>query len=32
MPHPERVSEALMGGEDGLVIWRSMAANAGIRV
>jgi phosphoribosylformylglycinamidine synthase len=32
MPHPERVSEALLGGEDGLVIWRSMAANAGLRV
>jgi phosphoribosylformylglycinamidine synthase len=26
MPHPERVSEALMGGTDGLVIWRSMLA------
>jgi phosphoribosylformylglycinamidine synthase len=24
MPHPERASEALMGGIDGLVIWRSM--------
>jgi phosphoribosylformylglycinamidine synthase len=24
MPHPERASEALMGGTDGLVIWRSM--------
>jgi phosphoribosylformylglycinamidine synthase len=24
MPHPERASEALMGGEDGLVIWKSM--------
>jgi phosphoribosylformylglycinamidine synthase len=24
MPHPERVSEALMGGTDGLAIWRSM--------
>jgi phosphoribosylformylglycinamidine synthase I len=24
MPHPERASEALMGGEDGLVIWRSL--------
>ena len=24
MPHPERASEALMGGEDGFVIWRSM--------
>jgi phosphoribosylformylglycinamidine synthase len=32
MPHPERVSEPLMGGEDGLVIWRSIAANAGLRV
>ena len=24
MPHPERASESLMGGEDGLLIWRSM--------
>ena len=24
MPHPERASEALLGGEDGLLIWRSM--------
>ena len=24
MPHPERASEALMGGEDGLYIWRSV--------
>ena len=24
MPHPERASEALMGGEDGLAIWQSM--------
>ena len=24
MPHPERASEALTGGEDGLFIWRSM--------
>ncbi|HJN91942.1 MAG TPA: phosphoribosylformylglycinamidine synthase subunit PurQ [Dehalococcoidia bacterium] len=24
MPHPERASEALLGGEDGLSIWRSM--------
>jgi phosphoribosylformylglycinamidine synthase len=24
MPHPERASEALLGGEDGLVIWQSM--------
>jgi phosphoribosylformylglycinamidine synthase I len=34
MPHPERASEALMGGEDGLFIWRSMlgtAAEVGIR-
>jgi phosphoribosylformylglycinamidine synthase len=26
MPHPERASEALMGGEDGLFIWQSMMA------
>ena len=26
MPHPERASEALMGGEDGLVVWQSMIA------
>ena len=31
MPHPERASEALMGGSDGLAIWRSMIA-AGARV
>jgi phosphoribosylformylglycinamidine synthase len=24
MPHPERASEAMMGGEDGLLIWRSI--------
>jgi phosphoribosylformylglycinamidine synthase len=24
MPHPERASEALMGGSDGLVLWRSV--------
>jgi phosphoribosylformylglycinamidine synthase len=24
MPHPERASEALLGGTDGLVIWKSM--------
>ena len=24
MPHPERSSEALMGGTDGLVLWRSV--------
>ena len=29
MPHPERVSEAIMGGEDGLVILRSILAHAG---
>ena len=27
MPHPERVSEALLGGEDGLVIIKSMLAH-----
>jgi phosphoribosylformylglycinamidine synthase len=24
MPHPERASEALLGGTDGLLIWQSM--------
>ena len=24
MPHPERASEALMGGTDGLAVWKSM--------
>ena len=24
MPHPERACEALLGGEDGLYIWRSI--------
>jgi phosphoribosylformylglycinamidine synthase I len=28
MPHPERASERLMGGEDGLFIWRSILASA----
>jgi phosphoribosylformylglycinamidine synthase len=28
MPHPERVSEPLVGGGDGLVIWRSMIESA----
>ncbi len=28
MPHPERASEALMGGEDGLVIWRSLVTRS----
>jgi len=27
MPHPERASEALMGGEDGMLIWRSLLAS-----
>jgi phosphoribosylformylglycinamidine synthase len=28
MPHPERASEAIMGGLDGLTILQSMMANA----
>ncbi len=24
MPHPERAVEALTGGEDGVLIWRSL--------
>ena len=28
MPHPERSSERLMGGEDGLFIWRSIRESA----
>ena len=32
MPHPERACEALLGGEDGLVIWRSLLEGAGARV
>jgi phosphoribosylformylglycinamidine synthase len=24
MPHPERACEALLGGEDGLYVWRSI--------
>jgi phosphoribosylformylglycinamidine synthase len=28
MPHPERASEPLMGGSDGLVIWRSIVESA----
>jgi phosphoribosylformylglycinamidine synthase len=28
MPHPERASEALMGGEDGLIVWRSMLSSS----
>ncbi|HXH20792.1 MAG TPA: phosphoribosylformylglycinamidine synthase subunit PurQ [Dehalococcoidia bacterium] len=31
MPHPERASEALMGGTDGLAIWKSMI-EAGVAV
>jgi phosphoribosylformylglycinamidine synthase I len=31
MPHPERVCEALLGGEDGLYIWRSILEGAAIR-
>ena len=32
MPHPERASEALLGGEDGLVIWRSMLAHGRLAI
>jgi phosphoribosylformylglycinamidine synthase len=32
MPHPERACEALMGGEDGLLIWRSVVEWAQVRV
>jgi phosphoribosylformylglycinamidine synthase len=31
MPHPERAVEALMGGEDGLAIWRSVLEWARVR-
>lgn len=31
MPHPERACEALMGGEDGLLIWRSVVEWAQVR-
>ena len=30
MPHPERACEALLGGEDGLYIWRSILENVGV--
>jgi phosphoribosylformylglycinamidine synthase len=30
MPHPERACEALLGGEDGLPIWRSILESAGV--
>ncbi len=32
MPHPERACEALLGGEDGLLIWQSVAEWAQVRV
>jgi len=32
MPHPERACEPLMGGEDGLPIWRSVLEWAQVRV
>jgi len=28
MPHPERACEALMGGEDGLLLWKSAVERA----
>jgi phosphoribosylformylglycinamidine synthase len=31
MPHPERACEALMGGEDGLLIWKSVLEWAKVR-
>ena len=31
MPHPERACEALMGGEDGLLIWRSVLEWAAVK-
>ncbi len=31
MPHPERACEPLLGGEDGLLIWRSVAEWAAVR-
>lgn len=32
MPHPERASEAGLGSDDGLVIWRSLLAHCGATV
>jgi phosphoribosylformylglycinamidine synthase len=32
MPHPERASEAALGSEDGLVIWRSLLEHCGASV
>ena len=31
MPHPERAVEALMGGEDGLLIWKSVLEWVAVR-
>ena len=31
MPHPERACEPLLGGDDGLLIWRSVADWAKVR-
>jgi phosphoribosylformylglycinamidine synthase len=31
MPHPERACEALMGGEDGFLIWKSVLEWATVR-
>jgi phosphoribosylformylglycinamidine (FGAM) synthase-like amidotransferase family enzyme len=30
MPHPERACEALLGNEDGNVIWRSVLESVGV--
>jgi phosphoribosylformylglycinamidine synthase len=32
MPHPERACEALLGNEDGNVIWRSVLEAVGVTV
>lgn len=32
MPHPERASEAELGSEDGLVVWRSLLSHCGTLV
>ena len=31
MPHPERVTEPLMGGTDGLLVFESMLVSQGIK-
>jgi phosphoribosylformylglycinamidine synthase len=31
MPHPERACEMLLGGDDGLLMWKSVAEWAAIR-